>query len=377
MLHHTVDDYVAGEIADRRLDVTIVVPTLTERSNIDPLLNRIDAAAAGLRWELIFVDDASTDGTPDHIHKIAQTDGRVRLIRRFGRRGLASAVVEGAFASTAPVVAVMDADLQHDETILPALVEPLLRAEADLAVGTRYGAGGSTSGWDERRLQISRAATWLADSLLKTSCSDPMSGLFAVRRETLLAAQPRMSNLGYKVLFDLIASSPTPPRIIEVPYQFGARHSGDSKLDGKVVIEYVEMLLDKLVGRWLPAKLLMFGAVGGLGVLVHLSVLGVSLRILQLPFSAAQTVAVLGAMTSNFVLNNNFTYHDRKLRGRLWWRGLIIFYLVCSLGAVGNVGVGSLIYEQSASWWIAGIAGAIVGSVWNYIASSWLAWTRR
>jgi dolichol-phosphate mannosyltransferase len=367
----------AKQANPRPLEVTLVVPTLNERGNIEPLLARIEQAMDGFRWELIFVDDASTDGSPELIHEIAQYDSRIRLIRRFGRRGLASAVIEGAFASTTPVIAVIDADLQHEEAILPRLVRPLLAGDADLAVGTRYSSGGSTEGWDNKRLRISRAATWAAMRLVKSPCSDPMSGLFAVRREALLAARPRLSSVGYKILFDLLASSPAGLRVTEVPYRFRARHSGESKLDHAVALEYLELWLDKLFGRWVPVKLLMFGAVGGLGVLVHLSVLGVGFEALRLPFPTAQTIAVIGAMTFNFTLNNIFTYRDRQLRGWKWLRGLLSFYLVCALGAVANVGVGSLIYEQSATWWLGGIAGAIVGSVWNYAASSWLTWTRR
>jgi dolichol-phosphate mannosyltransferase len=369
-----------SRIHDRQplpLELTLVVPTLNERDNIDSLLAGIEKALSGLRWELIFVDDASIDGTPERIHEIAQLDRRIRLIRRFGRRGLASAVVEGMLASTTPVVAVIDADLQHDETILPKLVGPLLRHEADVAVGTRYLNGGSTEGWDTDRLRISRAATWAAGRLLRTDCSDPMSGLFAVRRETLLAARPRLSSIGYKILLDILASSPTAPRVTEVPYRFGTRLSGKSKLDHAVELEYVELLLDKLFGRWVPPKLLMFGAVGGLGVLVHLGLLDMGLKALLLPFATAQAIAVVGAMTFNFALNNVFTYRDRQLKGWAWARGLITFYLVCSVGAVGNVGIGALVYHQSSTWWLAGIAGAIVGAVWNFVGSSWLTWTRR
>ncbi len=376
MLHSVIDGFAEIEPLVLPLQMTIVVPTLNERDNIEPLLSRLESALSAFSWELIFVDDASTDGTPELIHDIAQFDRRIRLIRRFGRRGLASAVVEGALASTTPVIAVIDADLQHDETILPRLLEPLLAGDADIALGTRYSHGGSTQGWEKRRLRISRVATWVADHLLKAPCSDPMSGLFAVRRETLLAAQPRLSNVGYKILFDLIASSPVPPRIAEVSYRFRARHSGESKLDQAVALEYVEMVLDKLVGRWVPAKMLMFGAVGALGVLVHLGLLDVGLNI-KLPFGTAQAIAVIGAMTFNFVLNNSITYRDRQLKGFAWLRGLISFYAVCSVGAVGNVGIGSLVYQQFSTWWIAGIAGAVVGSVWNYVASGWLTWTRR
>ena len=356
-------------------ELTLVVPTLNERANIEPLLARVDLAMEGFRWELIFVDDASTDGTPERIQEIARWDPRVRLIRRFGRRGLASAVVEGALASTTPVIAIIDADLQHDETVLPMLVRPLLGGEADLAVGSRYCHGGSTEGWDENRRRLSRAATWAATRLLSSPCTDPMSGMFAVRRDTLLAAVPRLSSVGYKILFDILASLPAAPRVTEVPYRFGSRRAGESKLDHAVELEYLELLLDKLLGRWVPAKLLMFGAVGSVGVLVHLGLLWLSLQ--ALPFPSAQTIAVIGAMTFNFALNNVFTYRDRQLKGLAWFRGLITFYMVCAVGAIANVGVGTLVYQQSSTWWFAGIAGAIVGAVWNFVGSSWLTWTRR
>jgi dolichol-phosphate mannosyltransferase len=359
------------------LQVTVVVPTINERGNLDPLLERVERALEGLEWELIFVDDNSSDGTPDRIAEIAQRDPRVRLIRRFDRRGLASAVVEGALASTAPVIAVMDADLQHDETIVPKLIRTLLSDEADVTVGTRYCSGGSAAGLNDRRLRMSRIATRAAEYFLKGSCSDPMSGLFAVRRETLMAARQRLSSTGYKILFDILISSPQRLRVTEVPYHFGERHSGESKLDNLVALEYLEMLLDKLVGRWIPPKLLMFGSVGAIGVLVHLGILDCALNLLSLRFSTAQIVAVAGAMTFNFALNNVFTYRDRRLRGLAWWRGLFIFYAVCAMGAIANVGVGSMLYQQSSIWWLAGLAGAVVGSVWNYVGSSWLAWRRR
>jgi dolichol-phosphate mannosyltransferase len=224
---------------------------------------------------------------------------------------------------------------------------------------------------------MSRAATWAAARLLGNSCSDPMSGLFAVRRETLLAAHPRLSSIGYKILVDILTSSPVPPRVIEVAYRFRARLSGESKLDHAVELEYLELLLDKLVGRWIPPKLLMFGAVGALGVLVHLGLLDFALKAFQPPFAMAQTIAVIGAMTFNFAVNNIFTYRDRQLTGWRWLRGLLSFYLVCSLGAIGNVGIGALVYRQSSTWWLAGIAGAIVGAVWNFVGSSWLTWARR
>lgn len=359
------------------LELSVIIPTLNEAGNVEPLLERIGLALAGIEWEAIFVDDGSSDGTAELLTAIAQYDRRVRLIRRIGRRGLSSAVVEGALASTTPVVAVIDADLQHDERILPDLYRAIADAGHELAIGTRYSSSGSTGEWDQNRLKISQFATALASPIMKTRLSDPMSGFFAVRRDVLLEAAPGLSNVGYKILLDLVASSPRPLKLAEIGYTFGTRQSGESKLDEMVALEYIELLLDKTVGRFVPVKLVQFGAIGMLGVGVHLALLFSTLNVLGADFAAAQASAVVGAMTFNFALNNRFTYRDRQLKGLSWFRGLLSFYAVCALGAVANVGIGSLVYEQYHGWWIAGIAGAIVGSVWNYVASSWLTWTKR
>jgi dolichol-phosphate mannosyltransferase len=369
---------IAAQVEAREapLELCVVIPTLNEAANVEPLLERLGLALAGIEWEAIFVDDGSSDGTPELLTRIAQADRRVRMIRRIGRRGLSSAVVEGALASTTPVIAVIDADLQHDERILPTLFRAVANGE-ELAIGTRYGSNGSTGDWNESRLKISRFATALASPIMKTRLSDPMSGFFAVRRDVLLEAAPRLSNVGYKILLDLVASAQRPLRVTEVGYTFGTRVAGESKLDEMVALEYLELLLDKTVGRFVPVKLVQFGAVGMLGVGVHLVLLDLALNALGLAFSWSQATAVIGAMTFNFALNNRFTYRDRKLKGFAWVSGLLSFYLVCSLGAVANVGIGSLVYEQYQGWWAAGIAGAIVGSVWNYVASGWLTWARR
>jgi dolichol-phosphate mannosyltransferase len=366
----------SGKIVGSPLELAIVIPTLNEAGNVGILLARLDAVLEGIEWEAIFVDDGSTDGTPELLTEIAQADRRVRLIRRFGRRGLSSAVVEGALASTAPTVAIIDADLQHDEKILPELYDAVSKG-AELAIGTRYASNGSTGDWGEQRLKMSRFATALASPIMKTRLSDPMSGFFAIRREMLLEAAPRLSNVGYKILLDVVASIQRPLKTVEVGYTFGVRQHGSSKLDEMVALEFVELLLDKAIGRYVPVKLVQFGAIGLLGVGVHLALLFLTLNLVGTPFATAQAAAVIGAMTFNFALNNKFTYRDRQLKGWSWVGGLFSFYLVCSLGAVANVGIGSLVYEQFHGWWIAGIAGAIVGSVWNYVASGWLTWTRR
>jgi dolichol-phosphate mannosyltransferase len=364
------------DVRSRPLALSVVVPTYNERPNVLPLLQRLDAALAGIEWEAIFVDDASTDGTAELVAELALEQRHIRLIRRVGRRGLSSAVVEGMLASVAPVLSVIDGDMQHDETILPALYRAVASEGADLAIGTRYAAGGSTGDWAKGRARLSGSATRIATRLLHTDVSDPMSGFFAIRREALLASVPHLSTMGYKILLDIIASAPERLAIREVPYTFRSRTAGESKLDAAIMLEAALLMFDKLFGRWIPLRFAMFVGVGALGVGVHLAALGLLVDLAGLRFSAGQALASVIAMTGNFVLNNRFTYRDRRLSGWGFVRGLVSFYLVCGLGMIANVGIGALIYDSDHRWWVAGLIGAAIGSVWNYALSSALTWKR-
>ncbi len=361
----------------RKLDCAVIVPILNEVANVERLLNRLSVALSDLEAEIIFVDDGSTDGSAELVEAIAAEDERVRLIRRIGRRGLSSAVVEGFLSTVAPVVAVIDGDLQHDETILPKLISAVSCSDADLAIGTRYADGGSVGSWSEDRVKISRMATRLAGGVMKTPLSDPMSGFFAIRRSIILKVAPRLSQAGYKILLDLVASYPGRLKVAEVPYEFRSRTAGESKLDSAVALEFFELLLEKSLGRFLPAKLIIFGAIGLLGTVVHLALLAASLNSFGLVFAAAQGVATLGAMTFNYTLNNTLTYRDRKRTGIRWLTGWLSFCAACSVGAIANIGIGTMLFMGSQSWWISGLAGAIVGSVWNYVATSWFTWRNK
>jgi dolichol-phosphate mannosyltransferase len=358
------------------IELAVVVPTLNEHDNIHPFIARLSEALAGISWELVFVDDNSADGTADLVRSLARYDRRVRVVQRIGQRGLASAVIAGALSTSAPVIAVMDVDMQHDEKVLPDLFRAVAFEGNDLAVGSRYMAGGSLGEWDESRAAISRSATRLASLLLKTPLTDPMSGFFAVSRDALMESLPRMSAIGFKILVDLVASSPKPLKVREVPYVFGTRHAGESKLDAMVAWEYLMLLADKTVGRVVPVRFLMFALVGGFGVGVHLAALFAGLNLIGLTFMMAQAAAVWTAMTVNFGLNNVLTYRDRRLKGWRLLSGLLTFYAVCLIGAAANIGIGTWIYEIDRTWWLAGVSGALAGAVWNYAASSALTWRR-
>jgi dolichol-phosphate mannosyltransferase len=357
--------------------LSVIVPTLNERENIEPLLTLITAALPNTAWEVIFVDDDSRDGTPEHVRAQARRDPRVRCVQRIGRRGLATACMEGVLACASPFIAVMDADLQHDERLLPQMLQVLDNGAADLVIGSRYVPGGGVGDWSSGRVRMSGLATRLARVICKANVADPLSGFFMCRREVFEAALRRMSGQGFKVLLDLLASSPEPPRVRELPYSFRERQHGESKLDAMIAWEYGMLLADKLVGRFVPVRFALFGLIGGLGLIVHLGTLWLALNLLGIEFAAAQAVATIVAMTSNFVLNNQFTYRDQRLRGLGLLRGLVVFYLICGVGAVANVGVASYAFTSSHTWWLAGVAGAVVGSVWNFAMSSVFTWRRR
>lgn len=380
MLHSQIDipaldaiDFATERSAATQL--AVIVPVMNEHDNVHEMVLRLGAALAGLNWEVIFVDDASTDGTPELIEDIARSDTRVRMLRRFGRRGLSSAVVEGIMSTIAPVVAVIDGDLQHDETILPALYRDVAEHGYDLAVGTRYDKGGSTGDWSKTRVAMSRFATQFANRIAKARISDPMSGLFAVDRQRFLAALPQLSTTGYKILLDIMASSPTPLRVAETPYSFRARKAGESKIDTAVISQYAELLWEKAFGHLIPVRLVKFCCVGALGLAVHMGVLAALVG--TAGFGTAQSAAVITAILFNFLLNNNFTYRDRRLTGWKLIRGLVSFYLICSIGAAANVGAGIAMVGNDADWWLAGVTGAAVGSLWNFVMASAFTWTKK
>jgi len=353
-------------------DLVIVVPTLNERDNIPPLLALLDESLAGIRWEAVFVDDDSTDATAAAVW--AAGDPRVRCIQRIGRRGLSTACVEGALASAAPLILVMDADLQHDERIIPAMVAAIRGGDADVVVGSRYITGGGTGDWAAGRVRISGIATALGRTLCQADVADPMSGFFLIRRPAFLNAVRHLSGQGFKILLDLLASSPRPLRVIEVPYTFRTRQHGESKLDAMVAWEFGLLLLEKTVGRVLPVRFVLFVAVGSLGLLLHLAVLRLALG---WGFETAQIIATTLAIGVNFIGNNWLTYRDKRLRGWRFVRGLVSFYVICGLGAAANVGVANYAVAHERSWWVAGLAGAALGSVWNYAVSSVYTWRRR
>ena len=357
-------------------DLSIVVPTLNERDNLEPLLSLVRIALRDISWEVIFVDDDSRDGTAAHVRSMAQHDTRVRCLQRIGRRGLSTACIEGVLSSSAPYVAVMDADLQHDERLLPNMLDALRREPIDLVVGSRYAAGaGIGEGLSSSRARFSRLAIRLARFVCKVEIADPMSGFFMFRREVFENAMYNLSGQGFKILLDLMVSSPRPLRIRELPYEFRNRRYGESKLDALVVWEYGMLLTDKLMGHIVPVRFALFALIGTFGLFIHLAALWCILT-LGVQFVAAQIIATTAATTSNFFMNNLLTYRDQRLRRWQLIRGLLSFHVICGVGTVANVGIAAYLFYVDRVWWAAGVAGAMVGLVWNYAVSAIFTWKK-
>ncbi len=359
------------------LDLAVVVPTYKERDNVLPLFRRLERVLAGIRWEVLFVDDNSPDGTAGVVRSLALEDSRVRLVRRIGRKGLSSACIEGMLATTAHFVAVIDADLQHDETILPEMLDRLRRGQLDLVVGSRHTEGGSMGQFAARRVWLSNLGARISRAVTHCELRDPMSGFFVLDRRFLDAVAPRLSGVGFKILLDLVASARGPVRFAEIPYNFRSRQHGESKLDIVVGLEYIYLLLDKLIGHIVPPQFVVYTVVGSVGLAIHLLALRTFFSRLGIPFLQAQAIGTAVVIGINFWLNNIITFRERRFRGVRLLRGLAIYYLGCSAGVLINLAVARFGANAGAPWYLAGTFGFAVSAVWNYWVGSVFTWRPR
>lgn len=365
--------------ASAKTGLSVVIPTYNERDNVHEIVHRLDKVLQDRDWEVIFVDDNSADGTAEIVRELSRRDRRVRLISRHNRRGLSSAVVEGALAASSDIIAVMDGDLQHDETVLPRMLETITSGEADLVSASRFlaedGAAGLSS---ESRVKISNTGNSLSNLLFRLNMSDPLTGFFMMRRAVVVNALPELSEIGFKVLIDLIVSNKPRPRVKEVPFRFRSRVHGESKLDNRVMYDFFLFFIEKKISKYLPlpARFISFSLINSIGILVHLAILVPAVSLASMAFGMAQLLATGVAMFFNYSVNNALTYRDQQLKGRHFYTGFLIFAGLCSIGVLGNIGVASIIHEQYESllYVIPAMAGAFITVVWNYVATRAFVW---
>ncbi|MBS1168680.1 MAG: Dolichyl-phosphate beta-D-mannosyltransferase [Proteobacteria bacterium] len=353
--------------------LSLVVPTYNERANITGLVAAVSRVLEGLDWEIIVVDDDSPDRTFEEVRRMAVQDHRVRCLRRVGRRGLSSAVIEGALAASGEFIGVMDADFQHDERILGVMYRKLCDTEADVAVATRYDGQGGVGDWNAGRQAMSRLATWVSRLVVGGRTTDPMSGFFMFRRDLLDDVVYDLSAQGYKILLDILASARRPLRVEEVPFVFRVRTEGESKISAMVIAEYATLMIEKLSHGFVPGRFVLFCMVGSLGILVHMIVLWAS-RAAGVGFEEGQLMATFIAMLFNFGLNNEVTYRRWRLSGTAIYGGVVAFCAVCSIGALANVSVAELALTELGSWPLAGLSGALIGGVINFSIADNVVW---
>lgn len=376
--HFTPAAEVAAPSGAAPLELAVVMPTLNERGNIAPMVARLEEALGPTGWEAVFVDDNSRDGTADEARRIGRTDPRIRVIQRIGRRGLASAAIEGMCATAAPFVAVMDADHQHDPALLRHMLDAVRSGEADLAYASRFAEGGNADGLTSKgRESGSRFANAVARKLTGTELSDAMSGFFLLRTDQLRSQAQDLSGIGFKIMLDILATASPQLRVKEFPLKFAERLSGESKLDHAVVLDFLAGLYERYLGKYIPTRFALFGTVGGLGVFVHMAVLAALFRTGLTTFTLATAAATIVAMTFNFWLNNLLTYRDKKLSGaKAMFYGWMGFCATSAVGAFANVAVSSYLQGHGWRWWAAALIGVVLASVWNYALSSKFVWGR-
>ena len=358
-------------------ELSVVVPTYNERDNVPLVVELLKRTLEDVSWEVIFVDDNSPDGTAAAVRALGAADHRVRCIRRIGRRGLAGACIEGMLSSQARYIAVLDADLQHDETLLAAMLERIRKGDVDVVVGSRYIPGGSADSFTSKRRFMSRLSHVAAHAITKVELSDSGSGFYMIRRDAVEALAPRLSSQGFKLLLDIMTTARGTLRAAELPYTFRERQHGESKLDSHVVLDFAALLVAKLTNDAVSFRFLMFCFVGLTGVVIHMAALQVAIEPLALRFGVAQVAATVLAVCWNFALNNMLTYRDQRLSGWRFLTGLLRFQLICAVGAISNVGAAAWLYDYQQNWWLAGLGGALMSAVWNYVVSAAFVWRSR
>jgi dolichol-phosphate mannosyltransferase len=357
--------------------LAIIIPTLNEGGNIRPLYQQLTDVLGQRSWEIIFVDDDSGDNTREEVRKLSNEDARVKLVHRIGRRGLSSACLEGMATSNSDYLLVMDADLQHDTSIIPLMLEKLEQTKCDLVVGSRFKDGANQHGLSKIRERGSRFVNQTMKFFTKNEMTDPLSGFFMLPRSVYNETKYQVSGIGFKILLDIIMSSKRKLNVTELPFEFRERHAGASKLDISIVSEFFGLIIEKLSKGKFPMRFFMFLCVGCVGAIFHLVVMFITYRCFEIDFLYAQTAATYTAIAVNFFLNNAFTYRDSRLKGASIIRGLCFFMLVCSVGALNNLIVAEALLKWGLHWIFASLTGAIYGSVWNYFMSSILVWFKK
>lgn len=367
--------YMADDEQVKKL-LTVVLPAYKERQNIEYVIGQLTLADARHQIaRVVYVDDDSPDDSAEFIKQLPVGSIPIDCIHRIGRQGLSSAVVEGVMLADTKYVAVMDADGQHKASDLMGMLDLLISQNLDCVVGSRFKANKVIDSHIGMRHWISQRGNQLSNFVLKRELTDPLTGFFVFKRSLFLEVVREMRPTGFKILIEFLYRLRNHQiRLEEYPIGFATRHDGESKLDSKVILDFADQILGFATKGLVPDKFLGFILVGLTGLAVHFLTLYILLFQAHASFNVAQTIATLIAMISNFSVNNIFTFRRNRLNGLAWFKGLLYFVLVCSVGAFANVGAASFMNNHGQVWWLSASLGVIVGTVFNFSMTRFLVW---
>ena len=359
--------------SQQKLEVSIIIPTYNERENLPLLVERVGKSLERVGHELIIVDDNSPDGTGKLADELAEKLTNLKALHRMEKKGLAPAVVHGLKYARAPVICVIDADLQHPPEKIPELLKEIKNG-ADIAIASRYVERGGVRGLGKGRKPISRGAEFLSKLAVPRvqDLTDPLSGFFAFRREVVSGAE--LNPVGFRILLEILVRG-TWKKAVEVPYFFGRRIYGKSNLGLGGHLNYLKHLLRLMRAGGEASRFLKFSLVGVSGIVVNLGLLWILTEMVGLFYLISAAFSIETSILSNFALNELWTFRDRVGSTKGILKRALKFNMICVVGLMINIAILAALTELLGIYYMIsalfGIAGAML---WNYVMSAMWTW---
>ena len=355
-------------------NISIVIPTFNEKGNIIELFKEIkkNLINSKLIWEVIFVDDSNDNETANVVRSLQNNENNIFLIKRIENRGLSSALIQGALSSNSEYILFMDGDLQHPPKKILNLYNKIKNNNYDLVSASRFLEDNELL--NQKRYKASLFVNFLLRKFFQIDYSDILTGFFIIEKNFFLKNYKKLSNVGFKLLLDIILTTKKTIKYSEVPFEFQKRLTGQSKLNSKVFIDFVILIIDKLIGKIIPGRYFIYSFIGSFGIIFQLTTFSFLLNFLN--FNYSLLISILLTIYFNYVLNNQFTYSDLKKRSISFYKGLIKYYFFCSFGALFNFISVKIVYENFSNLYLAVLIGAFVGSIWNYSMNTSYNWNQ-
>ena len=348
--------------------LSIIIPTFNEAESIINLLIEIESIMEESQaFEIIVVDDNSPDNTYEIIQNYILDNNKlfISVIKRTWSKGLSSAVIEGSALAKFSYIAVMDGDGQHDPNDLKMLFREMLKSNKDIAIGSRFLNSKNSDSLSKKRNLISIVGNSFSSLILKKKLSDPLSGFFVVKSSLLKNNSKKLYKEGFKILFDILMISKN-ASVLERQINFRERSAGTSKLNFSTVLSLIGQILENYTYRIFPSSFFVFSFIGSFGVLIHLSIL-YSMLAISMGYIHANFIGTIGALISNYFLNNFFTFNNLHRTSKERLKGLVRYAIVNSLSILANIGIAAQLYIQEFSILLSTAAGIFAGIILNYL----------